>query len=326
VSDVPEYKTEKTQLLNRLRAFTGVIALVVLSAVFGALNPRFLSPNNFFNVLDAVAITGIFAVGQALPLIGGGFDLSQGSIAGLTGAVIAAMMSRHGLPILAAVAIGLVLGGLLGYVNGLLIARVKINPFVATLGTQTAFLGITFVYTNNQPQSLGTNARVFKDLLNGTLGPFSTPSLLFLALIVVLAFTLRMLPYGQHLYTLGGNEEASRLAGIDTTRLKISTYVLSGILSALAAAVMIARAGQASPTEGQTRELQSIASCIIGGVALGGGFGGAWNVLVGAITLQVIETGLQMSGRIVSPYWQLVIRGAVILLAVAIDARARARR
>lgn len=326
MSEVPDTKQPEVSLVTRLRPFTGVIALVVLSSVFGALNPRFLTPPNFFNILDAVAITGIFAIGQALPLLGGGFDLSQGSIAGLTGAVTAAMMSRYGMPIPAAIAVGLALGGLLGYLNGVLIARVKINPFVATLGTQTAFLGVTFVYTNNQPQSLGPDARVFKDLLTGALGPFSNPSLLFLVLVAVLAFVLKLLPYGQHLYTLGGNEEATRLAGIDTTRLKISTYVLSGLLAATAAVVMIARAGQASPTEGRGRELESIASCIIGGVALGGGVGSAWNVLLGTITLGVIDIGLQMSGRIVSPYWQLVIRGAVILLAVAIDARARARR
>lgn len=326
MSEVPETKPQGEALVARLRPFTGVIALVVLSSVFGALSPRFLSAPSFFNILDTVAITGIFAIGQALPLLGGGFDLSQGSIAGLTGAVTASMMSRYGMPIPAAIAVGLVVGAVLGYINGVLIARAKINPFVATLGTQLAFQGVTFVYTNNQPQSLGPEARAFKDLLTGSMGPFSNASILFLILVAVLAFVLKLLPYGQHLYTLGGNEEATRLAGVDTTRLKISTYVLSGLLSATAAVVMIARAGQASPIEGQGRELQSIAACIIGGIALGGGVGSAWNVLLGAITLQAIETGLQMSGQIVSPYWQLVIRGSVILLAVAIDARARARR
>jgi ribose transport system permease protein len=315
-----------SEWLTRLRPFTGVFALVLLCAIFGSIEPRFFKPANFFNILDAVAIIGILAIGQAFTLIGGGFDLSQGAIAGLTGVVIGSLMSRHGMPIPAALASGFLLGGLLGYVNGLLIARVGINPFVATLGTQTAFIGLTLVYTNNQPQSLGPEAALFKQINNGTVGPFSIPSLLFLALVLALAFVLKMLPYGQRVYTLGGNEEAARLAGINTIRIKISTYVLSGLLSAVGAMLMIARAGQASPNEGRGDELESIASCIIGGIALGGGIGGAWNVLLGAVTLGVIDNGLQMSGRVVSPYWQLVIRGAIILLAVAVDARARLRR
>ena len=319
-------KKSPGDLYRKLRPFTGLAALVVLCAVFGAVNPRFLTDRNFFNILDAVAIIGILAVGQAFPLIGGGFDLSQGAVAGLTGVVTASLMSRYGLPIPAAIAGGLVLGAVLGAINGVLIARVGINPFVATLGTQTAFLGLTFVYTNNQPQALGTQQELFKQISNGSVGAFSIPSLLFIGVILGLAFMLRLLPYGQRLYVLGGNEEAARLAGLNTAALKISTYVLSGVFAAMSAVVMIARAGQASPSEGRGAELESIASCIIGGIALGGGVGGAWNVLLGAVTLRVIDVGLQMSGSVVSPYWQLVIRGAVILLAVAIDARARGKR
>jgi ribose transport system permease protein len=324
---VPELDNKpRKDTYRQLRPFAGLAALVVLCVVFGTVNPRFLTDRNFFNILDAVAIIGILAIGQAFPLIGGGFDLSQGAVAGFTGVVTASLMSRHGLPIPAAIAAGLVLGALLGCVNGLLVTKAGINPFVATLGTQTAFQGFTFVYTNNQPQALGTQQEAFKQISNGGLGPFSYPALLFLGLVLGLAFVLRLLPYGQRLYVLGGNEEAARLAGLDTVRLKISTYVLSGMFAATAAVVMIARAGQASSNEGRGAELESIASCIIGGIALGGGVGGAWNVLLGAVTLRVIDVGLQMSGRIVSPYWQLVIRGAVILLAVAIDARARSRR
>ncbi|HTE17080.1 MAG TPA: ABC transporter permease [Armatimonadota bacterium] len=312
---------------SRVRPFTGVIALVVLCAVFGSREPAFFSSDNFLNILSVVSVVGILAVGQAFPLIGGGFDLSQGAIAGFTGAVVASLMSRYGFPIPAAIAGGLALGALLGCINGVLVAWVGINPFVATLGTQTAFTGLTLVYTNNQPQALGAQAATFRLINYGMIGPFKTASVLFLALIVLLAFVLKMLAYGQHLYTLGGNEEATRLAGIDTVRLKISTYVVSGTLAALASLVMIARAGQASPSEGRGTELESLASCIIGGIALGGGVGGAWNVLLGAITLGVITNGLQMLGKHgVSPYLQPVIRGVIILLAVAVDARARSRR
>jgi ribose transport system permease protein len=314
----------RTVWLGRLRQYTGLIALVLLCAVFGSREHAFLSPANFFNILNAVAIVGILAVGQAFPLIGGGFDLSQGAVASLSGAVAASLLSRHGQSIPVATAAGIATGAALGAVNGLLVARVRINPFVATLGTQIALFGLTLVYTNNQPQSLGPHADQFRQLSFGQAGPFSYASVLFLALVVTAGFILLLLPFGQHVYALGGNEEACRLAGIPTERLKILTYVISGTMAATGGLVMIARAGQASPTAGQGYELQSLASCIIGGIALGGGVGSAWNVLLGAVTLGVIDTGLQMAVN--APNWRPVIQGAIILLAVAVDARARNRR
>jgi ribose transport system permease protein len=325
VNGVPEKKnTGAGSLLARLRPFTGVIALVVLCAIFGSKERTFVSPENFYNILNAMAIIAILAVGQTFPLIGGGFDLSQGAIASFTGAVVASLMSKHGQPIPVAIAVGLATGALLGAVNGVLIAKVGINPFVATLGTQIAFFGVTNVYTDNQPMALGTQADTFRQLAYGHVGDFSYPSLLFLGLVVLLAIVLRLLPFGQYVYVLGGNEEAARLAGIPTDRIKILTYVLSGLLASVGGLVMIARAGQASPVAGVGYELQSLASCIVGGVALGGGVGSAWNVLLGALTLGVVDVGLQMAMD--KPNWRPVIQGLIILLAVAVDARARARR
>ncbi|MBM3459717.1 MAG: ABC transporter permease [Armatimonadetes bacterium] len=319
-------KWEVARILAILRRNTGVFALLLLCALFGFSRPRFFSPDNFFNVLNAVAIFGILAVGQTFPLIGGGFDLSQGAIASLTGAITASLLSSAGLPIPLAVAIGVGLGALLGLVNGVLVARVGMNPFVATLGTQIAFFGATNVFTNNQPLSLGPAGSLFRQLSFGQWGGFSYASVLFLSLTALLAFVLRLLPFGQHVYTLGGSEEATRLAGLPTERLKVATYVLSGALAATAGMVIIARAGQASPVAGQGYELESLASCIIGGIALGGGVGGAGSVLLGVLTLGVLDNGLTMVGDVISPNWRLVIRGAIILLAAAADARGRSRR
>lgn len=308
------------------RQLTGVAALFVLIAVFGLMRPAFFSLDNSAHIFNAAAIIGILAVGQSFPLISGGFDLSQGAIASLSGAVTASLLSRYNLPIPVAVAGGLSAGLLLGAVNGLLISRVRINPFVATLGTQTAFLGLTNVYTNNQPLSLGSQRQEFRVLSYGDFLGLSWAALLFLALIVVLFFVLRFTPYGQHLYALGGSEEATRLAGLPVDRLKFRAYLLSGLFAAMGGMVMIARAGQASPVAGVGYELDSLASCIVGGIALGGGVGDAWNVLLGTLILGVIDNGLQMVGDVVSPNWRLVIRGAIILLAVAVDARARRRQ
>lgn len=325
MSDVTGQKSTGTgNVVARLRPFTGVIALVVLCVIFGSRERTFVSPDNFFNILNAMAIIGILAVGQTFPLIGGGFDLSQGAIASFSGAVVASLLSKHGQPIPIAVAAGLATGAILGGVNGTLVAKLGINPFVATLGTQIAFFGITNVYTDNQPMALGTQADAFRQLSFGHLGQFSYASLLFLGLVLLLAVVLRLLPFGQYVYVLGGNEEAARLAGIPTDRIKISTYVLSGLLASVGGLVMIARAGQASPVAGVGYELQSLASCIVGGIALGGGVGSAWNVLLGALTLGVVDVGLQMAVN--APNWRPVIQGLIILLAVAVDARARARR
>ncbi len=310
----------------RLRPYTGVLALALLCTLFGVSRPTFASPENFFNVLNAVAIVGILAIGQCFPLIGGGFDLSQGAVACFTGSVTASLMGAGGQPIPVAVCGGIAAGMTLGWINGLLVSRVGMNPFVATLGTQIAYFGATNVFTNNQPLSLGPTGEQFRQLSFGTFGQFSYASLLFLGLIAALFFTLRLLPFGQYLYTLGGSEEATRLAGIDTIRVKTASYVMSSGLAAVAGMVMIARAGQASPVAGTGAELESLASCIIGGIALGGGAGGAWHVLLGVLTLGVIDNGLQMVGDVISPNWRLVIRGVIILLAVAVDARARLKR
>jgi ribose/xylose/arabinose/galactoside ABC-type transport system permease subunit len=302
---------------ERLRPFTGVAALLVLCAVFGMARPRFFSAENAANVLNAAAIVGILALGQAFPLIGGGFDLSQGAVAGLSGAVTAGLLSRHGLPIAAAVLGGLGAGGALGFANGLLVARVGLNPFVATLGTQIAFFGITNVVTDNQPLSLGPLGEQFRQLSFGQLAGVSYAALLFASLAALLPVVLRGLIFGRYVYTLGGNEEASRLAGVNTARVKTALYTLSGLFAAAGGVVMIARAGQASPVAGQGYELESIAGCIIGGVRLGGGHGGAGHVVLGVLTLAVLDNGLQMVADLLSPNWRMVIRGAIILLAVA---------
>lgn len=307
-----------------LRPFLAPVGLLALCLFFGWRQPAFLSPENFFNVLNAVAIVGILAIGQAFPLISGGFDLSQGAVASLTGTAVAMLLSRHEVPIPLALALGGTLGALLGILNGTLISRLGINPFVATLGTQIAFFGLTNVVTNNQPVALGPDGEAFRQIAFGRTADFSNATLVLLATVAVLGFVLRYLPFGQHLYALGGNEEAVRLAGLPSARLKTAAYAVSGFTAAVAGVVMIARAGQASPTAGVGYELQSLASCIVGGIALGGGVGSAWNVLVGTLTLGVIDTGLDMAVN--APNWRPVIRGGIILLAVGADARARARR
>jgi ribose/xylose/arabinose/galactoside ABC-type transport system permease subunit len=171
----------KTDWVARIRPFTGVAALVLLCAIFGSREPAFVSSPNFFNILNSVAIVGILAVGQAFPLLGGGFDLSQGSIAGLCGMVTAGLLSSNGQPLPVALAGGLASGAALGLVNGVLIAKVGINPFVATLGTQIAFSGITLVYCNNQPYSLGPDAEAVRLISYGQMGQFSYASLIFLS-------------------------------------------------------------------------------------------------------------------------------------------------
>ncbi len=309
---------------TRIRPFTGIAALVVLCVIFGSRERAFISQANFFNILDNWAIIGILALGQAFPLIGGGFDLSQGAVATFAGSVTAWLMSARGVPIPAAIAAGVALGALLGAVNGALITAGRINPFVATLGTKLVYFGLTAGIWDAQPLSLGPQSKVFQQLSYGKLGDFSIAAVIFLVLTALLWFCLRLLPFGQHVYALGGNEEATRLAGVHTARVKILVYTLSGFLAACGGMVLIARSGQASPTAGTDQEFLSMASCIIGGVALGGGVGGAGNVLLGVLTLGVIDTGLQMA--IPLPNWRVMIQGAIILIAVAIDARARLRR
>ncbi len=249
-------------------------------------------------------------------ILTGGIDLSVGSILALTGAVTAGMMSGGMDPILAML-LGVLLGVLLGAINGLIIAKGKVAPFIATLATMTIFRGLTLVYTEGRPISGLGDSFTFQMLGKGYILGIPVPVVTMAISFAVLYFILKKTTFGRRVYAVGGNEEASRLSGINVDRIKIYVYSLAGGLTAIAALILTSRLNSAQPTAGNMFELDAIAAVVLGGTSLTGGRGWIVGTLVGALIIGVLNNGLNLIG--VSSFFQQVVKGAVILIAVLLD-------
>ncbi|HSP21628.1 MAG TPA: ribose ABC transporter permease [Planococcus sp. (in: firmicutes)] len=306
-------KNSNQSLLQKIGPFIGLIVIVL---IFSILEPGFLSVNNLLNVLRQVSFNALIAFGMTFVILTGGIDLSVGSILALTGAVSAGLMASGIDPILAMLA-GLLLGAILGAVNGVIIAKGKVAPFIATLATMTIYRGLTLVYTEGRPISgLGDNV-AFQMLGKGYFLGIPIPVVTMLISFGILYFILKKTTFGRRVYAVGGNEEASILSGINTDRIKIYVYSLTGLLSALAALMLTSRLNSAQPTAGEMFELDAIAAVVLGGTSLTGGRGWIVGTLIGALIIGVLNNGLNIIG--VTSFFQQVVKGAVILLAVLLD-------
>ena len=321
-----------SNLYRRLRGYVIVLLLVAMCAVTWALNPKFASLANFSNILVQCTPIAIGACGMTFVMIAGGFDLSVGSIAAMAGMVAASIAIQAYRPedpmpaekathmaYLAALGVGLALG----WINGTLITRIRINPFVTTLGTMLMVRSLVEVYSGGgKPITLPTDDPLGALAWTAAWG-VPTPILLLLATVLVSAAALRWTRFGYYCYALGGNERASWLSGINTDGAKRLTYVLAGGAAGLAGLVVLSRVSQAEPTAATGYELDVIAAVIIGGTPLGGGTGSMSGSLVGVLTLAVINNLLTFLN--VDPSLQKMVKGAIIVGAVGIDSLYRAR-
>lgn len=295
-------------------------ALFLAAVVLMVSTDRFFTANTLGGILTKSSIIGVLALGQAFVLIGGGFDLSQGAILALVAAATAWIATAGVDPTICAMA-ALGLGLLLGAVNGVFVAAVRTNPFVTTLSTLLVFRGATFVLLSGRPIS-GVTA--FNFLNDGpTLGQALIPwrGFLFLGMAVLAWFVLRQTVFGQHTYAVGGNAEASRLAGVRTIRVKVASFALSGLAAGLAAVMLLSWVRLAKPDTGTGYELDSIAACVVGGVSLQGGAGSVLGAAAGCLLLQTLGTVITMRGW--PDEYRTLITGAVILVFAAADALAR---
>ncbi|ARF18087.1 ribose ABC transporter permease [Sporosarcina ureae] len=306
-------KTNMKSSLQKLGPFIGLLLIVVIISI---MSPSFLTLNNLFNVLRQVSINALIAFGMTFVILTGGIDLSVGSILALTGAVTAGMMSGGMDPILAML-LGVLLGVLLGAINGLIIAKGKVAPFIATLATMTIFRGLTLVYTEGRPISGLGDSFTFQMLGKGYVFGIPFPVITMAISFAVLYFILKKTTFGRRVYAIGGNEEASRLSGINVDRVKIYVYSLAGGLTAIASLILTSRLNSAQPTAGNMFELDAIAAVVLGGTSLTGGRGWIVGTLIGALIIGVLNNGLNLIG--VSSFFQQVVKGAVILIAVLLD-------
>lgn len=311
-------KDNTQSILQKIGPFIGLMLIIVVISI---MSPNFLTINNIFNVLRQVSINALIAFGMTFVILTGGIDLSVGSILALTGAVTAGFLASGMDPILA-MSLGLLLGAILGAVNGLIIAKGKVAPFIATLATMTVYRGLTLVYTEGKPISGLGDSLSFQLLGKGYFFGIPVPIVTMLLAFGVLYFILKKTTFGRRVYAVGGNEEASKLSGIRVDRIKIAVYALTGFLAALASLILTSRLNSAQPTAGNMFELDAIAAVVLGGTSLTGGRGWIVGTVIGALIIGVLNNGLNLIG--VSSFFQQVVKGAVILIAVLLDRKKEA--
>jgi putative xylitol transport system permease protein len=289
-----------------------MVGFILIIIVLSLTAPRFFHIKNLINIVRQVSINGILAIGQTFVILLAGIDLSVGSGVGLAG-VIAADMHKYS-PVLVFV-VPLLVGSFAGFVNGAVITRFNVPPFVITLGMMTVLRGFTFLFTNGQ--SIYNLPNWFKQLGQGDIWGFPVPVLVFIVMIFVGYVILNHTRFGRYVYAIGGNEEGARLSGVRTKSIILWSYVFCGFCTALAGVVLSARLNAGEPVAGVGYELDSIAAVVIGGTSLAGGRGTIIGTVIGALVIGVINNGLNLLN--VHSYWQMVAKGAIIVLAVIVD-------
>lgn len=311
-----ENSMKKNQLKELLGKLGPVLALLVLMVIVTILNPNFIAPINLLNLLRQVSVNALIAFGMTFVILTGGIDLSVGSTLALSGALVAGMIASGLDPILAMI-IGVVIGGFLGAVNGLLITKGKMAPFIATLATMTIYRGATLVYTDGNPITGIGDSFIFKFIGRGYLFNIPVPVILMLIAFVLLYVLLHKMTFGRKTYAIGGNEKASYIAGIKIDKVKTLIYALSGMMASVAGIIITSRLNSAQPTAGQAYEMDAIAAVVLGGTSLSGGKGRIFGTLIGALIIGTLNNGLNLLG--VSSFYQQIVKGIVIIIAVLLD-------
>ena len=308
-----------------LARFQSLIALALMVLAMSLLSDRFLTPENGWNILRQISVNLCLSIGMTLIILAGGIDLSVGAILALSGAVAAGLLEngvvlsalavRLQFTVSGAVVAGLLVGAAAGWFNGLVITRFRLPPFVATLGMFSIARGLTMLWTGGFPiTGLGP---AFGFLGTGIFLGIPMPVWISLTLVGVFVVLTRKTRFGRYIYAVGGNERAALLTGLPVDRIKLGVYTLGGVLAGAAGLIVTARLDSAQPNAGLGYELDSIAAVVIGGTSLSGGRGSVVGTVLGCLIIGVLNNGLFLLD--VSPFWQQVIKGFVILVAVALD-------
>ena len=322
----------RADFLQRFLAFGALIALILFFQVWCVLiGTNFLTFENFVNILVATAVVGIMALGETFVVITGGIDLSVGTVMTISMVMTAVAITSQHLPVPLGILIGVLTGGLMGLANGVLIARLRIAPFIATLGILNVARGLSLVITQTRPIYFPDNPEFQSGVMGNILGlkfsgEFGIPSIaiIMFGAAVVAAFVLGKTALGRYTFALGSNEEAARLSGVNVANWKILVYVVCGLFAGLAGVLSAARLGSAQPATGFGYELSAISAVVIGGTSLSGGEGTILGTIIGAFIVYVLTYGLQFVN--VAQEWQIVVTGGVLIAAVYIDNLRRRQR
>lgn len=310
-------------LTNFIKENMGIlIGFGLMCVALSILSPAFLTQANILNVLRQVSTNANLAFGMTFAIIICGIDLSVGSILAVSGTVTAGLIALQNVPVIIAVIIGLLLGTSLGFFNGVVIAKTGIPPFIVTLAMFNIARGAAYVYTGGMP--IRTMNPQFTNIGTGYLGPIPLPIIYTLVFFVIVSLVLNKTKFGRHVYAVGGNREAAKFSGININMVEIGVYTLIGFLSAFSGIVLCARMFSGQPTVGVGFELDAIAAVVLGGTSMLGGIGKMGGTFIGVLIIGVLNNGLNLLN--INSFWQLIAKGAVILLAVYMDMLKKKKR
>jgi ribose transport system permease protein len=316
-----EEKKISSSWMSIIEKYRVLVIFIVLCLIAGILSDVFFTMNNVMNVLRQVSIIAIIACGMTLVIFIAGIDLSVGAVMAFSGAILAGVLTA-GLPLPVAIFAALGIGLLFGIFNGFVVANFGVPSFIATLATMVIARGMTLVYTNGYPLVISHDT--YRYIGSGRFLGIPIPIIIMFFIFGVMYWMLKYTSFGRYIYAIGGNEETAVLAGINVKRIKIAVFGLAGLLSALSATIYTSRLMSAQPNAGTGIELDAIAAVIIGGTSLAGGRGGVTGTLIGALIMGVLDNVLNLMN--VSPFYQSIAKGLVILIAVIIDSKFSKRK
>jgi len=335
--EVLEKNLNREWLNTFIRKYAIVFIFLAMFVGMWLLSDAFLQPRNLFNVVRQISVMGLIAIGVTMVIITTGIDLSSGSVVALAAVFAASLAQRVDwsgakypgleLPVIVPILVALVIGALCGFINGGLIARFKIPAFIATLGMMTVARGFALIYSDRPVSGLTDTynyigqGEIFKVIPIPDQPPLGLPLPVIILVVVAVGahIMLNNTRFGRHIYAIGGNEQAALISGLNVGRIKIGVYTIAGLLSGLAGLVLSSRIGSGQPGLAVGIELDAIAAAVIGGTSLSGGIGTIWGTIVGALIIGVLNNGLDLLN--VSAYWQTIVKGSIIVVAVIIDER-----
>ncbi|MGV3084877.1 ABC transporter permease [Enterococcus dispar] len=307
-----------SMFLQVIKGNIGILGvLILISIVMAVVSPNFLVYGNIISVLRQVSNNMYLALGMTLVIILGGIDLSIGSIVAMSGTIIVGLIVNSGLPLIPAILIGLLLGVVVGFLNGIVIANFKVPAFIVTLATMNVAKGIAYVYSGGR--STRITDPIFNMIGGGYLGPIPLPVIYMVILIIIFSTLLNKTKFGTYVYAIGGNRESARLSGVPIKKVEVAVFTISGLLAAFSGLVLCSRMFSGQPSVGEGYEMDAIAACVLGGVSMSGGQGRISGTVIGALVIGIISNGLNLMG--VSSFWQLIVKGIIIVIAVLIDSQ-----
>lgn len=304
-----------TFVFDNMGILAALIILCMILSIFPGTSEYFLTVKNLFNVLRQISTNLLLACGMTMVIILGGIDLSVGSVIALSGVIAAGCVSRYGMPIAPSMIVGILIGVIFGLFNGFVISKTTIPPFIVTLATMNIARGLAGVYTGGSP--VRVVSKEWQWIGAGYAAGIPVPVIIMAIIFIISLLILNRTKIGRYIYAVGGNDMAARFSGINVSKVKFFVYTYSGIMAGLAGIILGSRMYSGQPTAGEGAEMDAIAAVVVGGTSMAGGSGKLGGTLIGALIIGILNNGLNLMN--VNSFWQTVVKGVVILLAVTID-------